>query len=339
MPELSQVHIDRALTNVSIAYRNEAYIADQIAVPLPVEKRSDRYFIYDRETFLRASQVAANGRPNTVRRPTAEAIEIDFTLSNSPFFCEENALSTLVPYENEQMADAPLAPRVDATEMLTDRLMLDHEIYVATKACASASYPSAHRVTLTTGGTGTSWASYTSANSLPFSNLSTAKNQVRSAIMRVPNTLMVNYRVGEILSNHPTYLDRYKYTSAETATKSGLNPVIRGLQVIEGSALKATNNEGATFASGDVWVDSGANACALVYYRGDNPGPRSMHFMRTFEAPDAATGARGFVTTSYELPIRKSTKIQVQRTTDVRGIAVNASSELLGGYLILSAIV
>ena len=47
MPEVSQVHIDAALSNVSVAYRNPAFVADAIAPPLAVRKQSDKYFIYD----------------------------------------------------------------------------------------------------------------------------------------------------------------------------------------------------------------------------------------------------------------------------------------------------
>ena len=49
MPEVSQVHIDAALTNVSVAYRNPDYIADIIAPQVAVRKQSDKYYIYDAE--------------------------------------------------------------------------------------------------------------------------------------------------------------------------------------------------------------------------------------------------------------------------------------------------
>ena len=339
MPDISTVHIDRALTNLSIAYRNPEFVADMVAPILPVEKRSDKWFVYSSEAFLRGSAVDANGKALSIRVPGAEANEVDFTLSTSTFFCDEYAQSTLVPYENVQAADARLQPFIDATEMLTDRVMLDNEIAVATAAMKTGNYASSNKVTLTTGGSGTSWASYTSTSSLPFSNFSTAKNAVRAGIMRVPNRMLLNYQVAEILSGHPNYTDRFKYTSSEIATKSGLVPVLRGMTIVEGAAIKASNAEGATFTSGDVWVDSGGNAAALIYYSSQQLGPKSMHFMRTFEAPDPVSGARGFVTSRYELPTRKSAKVQVSTVRDYKGIALDASSKFQGGYLILSAIV
>jgi hypothetical protein len=32
MPAVSQVHIDQALTNISVMYRNEAYVADSVSI-------------------------------------------------------------------------------------------------------------------------------------------------------------------------------------------------------------------------------------------------------------------------------------------------------------------
>lgn len=340
MPALGEVHIDRALTNLSIAYRNEEYVAETVAPVLPVDKRSDRYFVYARDTFLRSTGLDANGNARSIRRPTAEATEIDYSLSNDPYFCEEFALSELVPYEIIQAADMPLQPLVDATEHLTERQMLDLEMMVANQAMKLGNFPSANKVTLTTGGTGTSWNSYASANSAPFSNFSTAKNAVRAGIGRVPNYVLINYQAAETLSGHPAYLDRYKYTSSESLTKSGLVPILRGLTVVEGSAIRATSAEGAaTFTSGDVWIDSGGNAAALIFYRSAQVGPKSLHFMRLFEAPDAQSGARGYVTRRYDLPTRKSQKVEVSRVIDVKGTAVDGSGLFLGGYLIASCIV
>lgn len=339
MPTLGEVHIDTALTAVSIAYRNEEYVADQVMPPLPVANRSDKYFIVDREAGMRASGLDANGRPLSVRSPGAEAQEVQFSLSTDTYFANEYAKSRLVTYAEIRHSDAPLQPLNDAAEFLTDLLQLDNEMAVAYKAMNGGLFPTAGKTTLTTGGSGTSWLSYTSANSLPFSNFSTAKNYVRSQIMRVPNALAINYQAAEVLSNHPTYIDRYKYTTPETATRSGLNPVIRGLKVVEGSAVRLTNVEGATAATGDVWVDDGGNAAALVYYASRSLGPKTIHFGRVMEAPEEQGGARGFVTRRYEEPKRKAQRVEVCMTRDWKLIAVDGSSKAIGGYLMKSVIV
>jgi len=73
MPQLSSLHIDRGLTNLSVAYTNEDYVADRVFPGLPVDKRSNKYFVYDRTAFLRSSGIDANGLPKSLARPKTPA--------------------------------------------------------------------------------------------------------------------------------------------------------------------------------------------------------------------------------------------------------------------------
>ena len=55
MPQLNNLgHIDRALTNMSIAYAQgaNAFIADKVFPIVPVQKRSDVYFSIVKKTCL-----------------------------------------------------------------------------------------------------------------------------------------------------------------------------------------------------------------------------------------------------------------------------------------------
>ena len=45
-PTVNDVHINAAMGNVSIAYKNGLYIADQVFPIIPVAKKSDFYFVY-----------------------------------------------------------------------------------------------------------------------------------------------------------------------------------------------------------------------------------------------------------------------------------------------------
>ena len=124
MPEVSQVHIDVALTNVSIAYRNPDYISDIIAPPVPVRKQSDKYFIFDpeRERFRES---------NDRRAPGAEASEVGFGLSTDNYYCEDHALETAIPDEERENADPPIQVDIDRTEFLVDKILLNKEIALA----------------------------------------------------------------------------------------------------------------------------------------------------------------------------------------------------------------
>ena len=54
-PSNSQVHVDRPLTNISIAYQQSAtqFVAGRAAPTVSVAKKSDSYFQYNRADFYR----------------------------------------------------------------------------------------------------------------------------------------------------------------------------------------------------------------------------------------------------------------------------------------------
>jgi hypothetical protein len=341
MPPLSEVHIDRALTNVSVAYINETFIADRVAIPLPVDKRSDDYFVYSKDAFLRVTGVDAQGNLKSLRQPGAEAIETTYDVSFDNFRAHEYSLKELVTDAEVQTADNPLQPDVDATIHVTERLKLDNEYAVARIALNPALYNTANKVTLTTGGTGTSWAQYASVNSQPFTDIKNGVIAIRKGIMREANKMALTIDTGRTLADHPLVKDLIKYVHPEALTMSGLLKVIRGLEIIEGSAQYATSAEGAaTFTSSNIWVDTNGTNVALIYYASMDTGPRSIHFMRTFDAPDATTNVRGIGIRRYRWEPKKGQFIEGAMTRDWKMIAKdqnNANGLAVGGYLISAA--
>ena len=124
MPEVNQVHVDAALTNLAVGYRNPAFISDVIAPVVGVRKQFDRYFIYDSE---REGFRASDDR----RAPGAAANEVDFALSTDSYFCDDHALTSVIPDEERDNADPPIQPNIDRTEFLRDKIDLNKEIELA----------------------------------------------------------------------------------------------------------------------------------------------------------------------------------------------------------------
>lgn len=125
-----------------------------------------------------------------------------------------------------------------------------------------------------------------------------------------------------------------KYTHADALTTSGLPTVVRGLTVLEGSAQRNTAAEGAAFSGGNVWLADDGTAMALIFYRQTAPSVRSVSFGYTFEAPDEATGARGFAVRRWRDEKRKGTLIECSFLRDWRLIAADANGLAIGGYLL-----
>jgi hypothetical protein len=341
MAALAQVQINPMLTNIAVAYQNSEFVADQVFPDLPVDLRTDRYWVYDPRTFLQASGLDSTGKALSLRKPTAPAREVNFSLSRDQYYAEEYAKKSPIADETGTEigytagANAVLNAQMDTTEMLTEQLKVDREMMSAYRACRTSLYPNSNKVTLTTGGSGTSWASYASANSNPFSNLRDAKVTVRKKIMREPNSALYTVDTAQTLADHPLVKDLIKYTSKDALSSSGLPVVLRGLRTIEAASQAITTNEGATNQDPtNCWVDeNGTNVC-LVFYSASQVGPRTIHFGRTFQAPHATTKARGLAVMEWRDENIHSMYVEASMTMDIKHIAVDSASKAIGGYLI-----
>ncbi len=118
MLDARNLHIDTALTNVSIAFKNQALIAELLLPVINVKKMSDIYWIYGKEAFK---------IHDTYRRDGTESNEVGFTLSQGTYTVEDHALKEIVTDRQRDNADAPLKPDVDTTEFLTDCIALKQE--------------------------------------------------------------------------------------------------------------------------------------------------------------------------------------------------------------------
>ena len=332
MPTISQIHIDQALTNLSVMYRNSAYVGDQVLPILPVSKRSDKYFVYRKEDFLSPSPSGAGGQLASLRRPGTEAAEIDYALSTQNYYAEEYTYRGFVADAEVAVADNPLQPDVDQTIQLTERLMLDNEISAANLVVRRANFAASNKNALTANTT--SWAAYASSSSNPFGDIKTAKLAIIKGIAREPNAMLLSVDAARTLADHPNVKDLVKYTHQDALTVSGLPKVMRGLTVIEGATQRNTAAEGAAFSGGNLWQADDGTALAMIFYRPDTPTLKTVSLGYTFEAPDDATGARGMAVRRWREEKRKGSMIEAAFLRDWRLIAVDGAGLALGGYLL-----
>ncbi len=238
-PTVRDVHIDGALSSISVAYKNDSYLAEQIFPRVPVQHKSDFYWVFPKAAWQR-NEVA-------IRAPGTRAQRADYDVTTASYSCINWALAKLIPDEVRANADAPLAPDVEATEFVTDALLRAQEKRVADK---------------TTGGSGlwiysaTPSVKWTSDTSDPWGDIDTAINGVISTVGRAPNVAVMSWDVWRNLRQHPDFLDRIKYTRpggrlepSDMNTWFGLEKVLVGNQLID------TAREGATASISYIWGD------------------------------------------------------------------------------------
>lgn len=299
------VHIDAALSNVSIGYRNASFIAEILFPPITVMKRSDKYFKYGKENLKKVE---------TNRAPGTESNEVNRKLSTDNYTIEEHALSSIVTDQERDNADQIIKPDIDATELTTDLILLRLEADIA-EILTSVTYLT-NNTTLS--GT-TQWSDYT--NSVPITNILAGKASVRGKIGREANVLVLSGDVAEKLAMHPDIKDLRKYWDDKLLTQSNLPPFIAGLKVIEAKPIQNTAYENLTEEMSYIWGKT-----AIIGYVNPRPGPKQLSLGYTFRL-------KGYrQTAKWRENKRKGDMVEVSDAYDFKLIDADA------GYLIADAI-
>lgn len=309
MPEVQQVHIDAALTNVSVAYRNTDYIADQVAPPVPVRKQSDRYFVYDTER--EALRPTADERA-----PGTEASEVNFALSSDSYFCEDHALSSAVPDEERDNADPVIQPDIDRTEFLTDRILLNREIGLEKMLRTSTGMGSA------TVDPADQWQN---PDGDPLTLLQSARHSVFTGCQRRANTVILPYLAFEALRNHPKVVERIKYTTTGILNEELLAQLLDVQRVLVPRSFLNTATRGQAPTVAPVW----GNNCYVLHVP-DRPAPKQIALAYTFVWTGSGASMDGTVVEKWREPRRRADMVRVQRYYDHKIVAPGAGFRLEG---------
>jgi len=235
-PTRSDVHVDSILTNISVAYiqMQDHFIANRVFPNVPVVKQSDKYFTYTKNDWF---------RDEAQRRPDAtESAGSGYGLSTASYSCDVWAFHKDIGYQTRANADNPLNLDNEATQFVTQRMLLRQEVQWVSDAFTTGVWG-----TDVVGDTDfTYWSTY--ATSDPIDNIETGKETVLSTTGFLPNTLVLGYQTFRKLKYHPDLVDRFKYTSPENITEQMMAAFFDLENVYVAKAIKATNTEGETAA-------------------------------------------------------------------------------------------
>lgn len=202
-PTSSMVHIDRPLTNMSLAFMQapDVYVADLVFPSISVQKQSDKYFTFPIESFYSAFAKK--------RAPGTEAASFDYSVSTDTYFCDVWAGRKEIPWETRVNEDAPLDSLRNATQFVTSAHLIRRELQFASTALnTSTSWDSI--VQGVSGAPGTDevrqWSDYT--NGTPVKDVRSACTTVQGLTGIRPNTLTLTRDVYDTLLDHPDLIDR-----------------------------------------------------------------------------------------------------------------------------------
>jgi hypothetical protein len=206
-PTLGDVHVNRPLTNISVAYSQEAagveFVADRAFPGIPVESKSDLYYTYKRADFNRDEMQK--------RALATESAGTGYGLdSTGTYSCDVWALHKDVDDQIRANSDSPLSPDRDATIFLTNKALIRRENVWAGNYFKSGVWTGEVAGQATSDSTHVVYWDYATAS--PITDIRHAKTQARlNSGGFVPNIGVFSRPVFDKLVDHPDFIDRTKY--------------------------------------------------------------------------------------------------------------------------------
>jgi hypothetical protein len=247
-PRVSDVHIDRAISNVAIRYSNSNFVAEQVAPRVTVTKESDKFFTFEKGDWFRDE--ADNDRQPGTRAPRG-----GFDISNDDYSLKEIAQASAVTDRVRDNADNPLRPYEDASDWSSQMVNLRKERRCAATMFASSSWGTDRTVD-------NQWNDF--VNSDPATDVAVGKDVILQNTGQTANRLLIGQEVFKYLRMHPDALDRFKHTQTGILSAAQVAQWLDIDSIIVGTAIVNTAAKGAADSMGYVW---GKNAL-LSYVTG-----------------------------------------------------------------------
>lgn len=254
-PTLSDVHVDRALTDLSVRFTQSAdmFIANRVFPQVRVQNRSDVFYTYDRSYWFKSDA--------QLRGPGTESAGSGYAISTDSFSCDVYAIHKDLDDQTRANADSPITLERDATEFVTQQLLQHRE-----QAWVSTYFTTGVWGTDVVGGTNfTVWSDF--ANSDPIRDLRDGIIAMAKTTAYKPNTLVLGAEVWDLLQDHPDLLDRVKWTQKGVVGEDLLASLLGIDRVLVAWSVKNTSQEGTTAS-----YDFNFGKHAALYYVPSSPG-------------------------------------------------------------------
>lgn len=242
-PTVSGVHVNRPLTDISVAFlqNQDDFVASRVFPMVPVQKQSDLYYVYNRGDWNRVEAQK--------RAPGTESAGSGWNLSTAAYFADKWAIHKDVSDDVRANADTPLRPDQEATEYVTQQCMLRQEVEWFSNYFTTGIWG--------TDNPATGW----NTTGTPIEDLRNGMIAVKAATGFKPNTLVLTPNTKAALEDNDDFLDRIKYTQTGIITEAIIAAVLGLDRVMTAWAVQNTAIEGAAEASAFIAGSEGALLC------------------------------------------------------------------------------
>lgn len=315
-PGLGAIHIERPLTNISVAYLQmaEGFVAGRVFPNIPVAKDSDKYFVIDRGSFNRDEM--------RKRKPGTESSGGAYELSTDRYECDVWALHKDVPDQLRANQDDPLNLDMQAVQYLSQQALIRKERLWSDTFFKDGVWTTEYDGAASTAGTNRAY--WNTAASNPIEDVRGAKTAVHLSTGRRPNLIVLGRQVFDTLLDHPDIVARINQGQTPGGPAMSTRETIAALfEVDEILVMDAIYNSAAQGLSESNSFVGGKHA--LLCYRTDTPGVMMPTAGYTFSWTGylGAANDLGAVIGRFREERLKSDRIEIEMAFDMKKVSAD----------------
>ena len=306
-PVPGDVHVNTPLSNISIAYMQDAtsFVAARVFPNVPVTKQSDRYYTYERGEFNRDEM--------EVRAPGTESKGGSYTVDNTPtYYAPVRAFHKDVPDQVRANEDSVLSSDRDATQYVSQKGLIKREKIWADSYFKTGVWTTDH--------TASEWLS---GNTDPIQDIRTGRRTVRQSTGFEPNTLVLGRQVYDVLADNPDVIERVN--AGQTPGNPAMGTLMAMMALFEIERIFVMNAIENTAAEGQDPVHSfiGGNH-ALLCYAAPSPGLMVPTAGYTFSWTGfLGAGAEGQRIKKFRMEHLDSDRVEIQMAFDTKLVSAD----------------
>ena len=324
-PSRNEVHVDQVLTNLSIGWMQAQtdFIADRVFPSVPVQKQSNRYFVYDRGDFFRSQMEK--------RAPATESVGGGYRIDNSPTYsCDVWAEHKDIDDQTRANTDDPANADRDAAAYLSQQALIAKDKqwvsqYFKTSTWTGGTGGATDPAGVASGPTGEQFVFWSVAGtSHPFADIRKQRYSIKQKTGYYPNTLVLGAQVWQILADHAEMLDRIKYTQTGIVSTQLLAQALELDNVYVASGIENTAAETNAASPQTMTGAFLAGKAAFLCYSAPSPGlmQPSAGYTFSWTGLEGANALGGAIST-IPMPHLKADRVELEMAFDMKLVAAD----------------
>lgn len=308
-PTSSQVHINRLVTNLSVAHvqSSSKFAALRMFPGVNVPNKSDNYATYSQADFMRDEM--EERAPSTESAGGGYAVDL-----TAKYSCLRYAFHVDVDDDTVGNADNPLRPTQDAAVYLGQKTLIKHEVLFASTYFTTGVWTGSSTATDLVAGT--DYTAWDDVVSTPLEDIDNQKEAIEGATGYLPNKLCINRKVWHALRNHPDIVDRVKYVSSEPVAMGIVARLMELDEIVVGAGVRNSAQKNLTGSFAYIF-----GSHALLAYVPPSASLMSPAAGYTFRWTGLRGSTDGMAVSSFRMDHIKSDRHEIEMNIDMKVVS------------------